>query len=121
MDESTPLKIRNLRYRYAPSTPGWTVNSGSLEVSAGEQLLLTGSSGRGKSTLLYLIAGLLDPTEGSVLVGGTDVHSMRGGTRDLFRGRRIGMIFQTFNLLHGFSAVENVMMALLFSAAPQRE
>ena len=121
MDRSRPLQLDRLRFRYSPTVVGWNVDVNSLSLSSGEHILLSGSSGGGKSTLLYLIAGLLDPVEGRVLVGGTDLHSMRGGTRDLYRGRNIGMIFQTFNLLHGFSAVENVMAALMFSALPGRE
>jgi ABC-type lipoprotein export system ATPase subunit len=92
-----------------------------LVVQAGEHVLLTGGSGRGKSTLLQLIAGLLDPVSGRVVVAGQDVHAMHGAARDLFRGRHIGMIFQTFNLLTGFSAVENVMAAMMFSRIPRRE
>ncbi len=124
MDRSNPLTLNGLRFRYETAeskASGWTVDVANLSLGASEQLLLTGSSGGGKSTLLYLIAGLLDPVEGRVLVGGTDLHSMRGGARDLYRGRNIGMIFQTFNLLHGFSAVENVMAALMFSSLPGRE
>lgn len=49
------------------------------------------------------------------------MHALRGARRDLYRGQRVGMIFQTFNLLNGFSALENVMAALMFSAIPQRE
>jgi len=91
----------------------------SLTVSRGEQVLLTAGSGQGKSTLLSLIAGLMEPTSGRVEVAGTVVHSLHGAGRDLFRGRHIGMIFQTFNLLMGFSAAENVMAALMFSAVPR--
>src|SRR5262249_46865469 len=87
----------------------------------GEQMLLTGGSGRGKSTLLHLIAGLIEPNEGAVAVAGQEVHALAGARRDLFRGRKIGMIFQTFNLLHGFSALEHVMAALMFSEVPARQ
>ena len=84
-------------------------------------MLLTGGSGSGKSTLLQLIAGLMDPGAGKVLISGTDVHALRGAKRDAFRGRSIGMIFQTFNLLLGFTAAENVMAALMFSNVPSTE
>ena len=99
----------------------WTVDVRAFELGAGEQLLLTGPSGCGKSTLLFLIAGLLDPRDGRVLIGGTDIQSMRGGARDRYRGRTIGMLCSTYNLLDGFSAVENVMAALMFSALPGRD
>ena len=93
----------------------------SLSLGPGEQMLLTASSGAGKSTLLQLIAGLLDPMSGTVSVDGQMVHGLRADKRDAFRGRKIGMIFQTFNLLLGFTALENVMAALLFSTIPARE
>ncbi len=114
------LGIRDLKFRYGPSGP-WIVDVPALDLDPGEQMLLTGGSGRGKSTLLNLIAGLMDPVEGRIFVGGTDVHSMHGAARDLHRGRHVGVIFQTFNLLHGFSAVENVMTAMMFSTIPRRE
>lgn len=117
------LAISNLKYRYpgAPDGSPWTVDVASLELAQGEQILLTGGSGTGKSTLLHLIAGLMDPAEGSVSISGQNVHALRGPARDTFRGRTVGMIFQTFNLLHGFSALENVMAAMMFSAIPPRE
>ncbi len=125
MESNPPLKIDALRFRYADHSPergeGWTVDVSHLELTPGQQLLLTAGSGRGKSTLLYLIAGLLEPHEGTVHVAGKSVHALRGHDRDLHRGRSIGMIFQTFNLLHGFSAVENVMAAMMFSTIPPRE
>ncbi len=111
------LTIDNLRFHYDGSTDGWIVNIANLQLARGEQMLLTGSSGRGKSTLLHLIAGLVEPNEGSVTVDGQRIADLHGAKRDLFRGSRIGMIFQTFNLLHGFSAEENVMAALMFSDA----
>jgi ABC-type lipoprotein export system ATPase subunit len=122
------LLIENLLFRYGRPTrdgaargEGWIVGLPSLALERGEQMLLTGRSGQGKSTLLYLIAGLMEPNDGTVLVDGENIHALRGEKRDLFRGRRIGMIFQTFNLLQGFTALENVMAALMFSKIPQRE
>lgn len=119
MSESA-LEIRDLKFKYA-GTGDWVVNVPRLALDRGEQMLLTGGSGRGKSTLLYLIAGLIDPGLGSVLVDGQAINELRGARRDLYRGTRIGMIFQTFNLLHGFSAMENVLAALLFSDVPRGE
>ncbi len=112
------LQISGLTHRYtAGQTP--VIDIAELAVRPGEQLVLTGSSGSGKSTLLHLIAGLMDPAEGSVRIDGTDIHSLHGHARDRFRGRAIGMVFQTHHLLHGFSAEENVMAALMFSDIPR--
>lgn len=117
---SHALAIHALRFRY-PGSADWVVSIPSLELARGEQLLLTAGSGAGKSTLLQLIAGLMDPVEGEVKIDGQALHAMHGAKRDLYRGRHIGMIFQTFNLLHGFSALENVMAALMFSSIPAKE
>jgi len=97
------------------------VNLPSFAMQTGEQVLLTGGSGYGKSTLLQLIAGLLTPTSGTVRIAGQDLFRLSGARRDVFRGREIGMIFQTFNLLSGFSAIENVMLALMVSPLPKNE
>lgn len=121
------LLIRNLKFRYGlrpySSHPGhggdgknaWVLDLPELRLEAGEQMLLTGVSGGGKSSLLYLIAGLMEPAQGTIEVDGQNIHAIAGEKRDLYRGRKIGMIFQTFNLLEGFTAVENVMAALMFS------
>lgn len=127
---TSALRISGLAFQYdgarsdarANGSAGpWMLRIPSLELQAGEQTLLTGGSGSGKSTLLHLIAGLRDPDAGVIAVAGQPIHALKGAARDLFRGRHIGMIFQTFNLLHGFSALENVMVALMFSDIPPKE
>lgn len=116
------LSIRALKFRYPDAdAPGWTVDVGQLDLARGEQVLLTAPSGLGKSTLLHLVAGLLEPDEGEVSIAGTRLHGLHGAARDRFRGSHVGMIFQTFNLLSGFSALENVMAALMFLPIPARE
>lgn len=121
MADHPALSIRDLRFRYSGEGTPWTVEIAQFDLARGEQALLTGGSGSGKSTLLHLVAGLIDPEEGSVRVAGQAVHGLRGAARDLFRGRHVGLIFQTFNLLHGFTALENVLAALMFSAIPAGE
>lgn len=61
----------------------------------------------------------MDPSEGTIVVDGVDIHGLHGHARDRFRGRTIGMVFQTHHLLNGFSAEENVMAALMFSDIPR--
>lgn len=117
---SAALSIRDLRFRYS-GAESFGIQIPALSLAPGEQMLLTGGSGTGKSTLLQIIAGLVDPGAGSVMVAGHSIHSFHGATRDRFRGAHIGMIFQTFNLLLGFSAAENVLAALMFSDLPKAE
>ncbi|MFZ4573310.1 MAG: ABC transporter ATP-binding protein [Phycisphaerales bacterium] len=127
MEHTPALLIEGLSFRYEGTAPdaggasSYSLDIPRFELAKGEQVLLTGGSGSGKSTLLQLIAGLMDPNNGKVLVAGTNVHALHGAKRDAFRGRSIGMIFQTFNLLLGFSAAENVMAALMFSSIPAAE
>lgn len=113
------LAIEGLQFRYGATQGPLVIDIPSLTLAPEEQVLLTGPSGSGKSTLLYLIAGLIDPNRGRVLIAGEDVFARRGHARDRLRGRRIGMVFQTFNLLPGFSAAENIMAALMFSSVPR--
>ncbi len=117
------LRITGLRFAFPDAEPGAapTVDVADLTLNRGEQVLLTAGSGKGKSTLLTIIAGLMEPTSGKVLVAGSDVHALRGASRDAFRGRHIGMVFQTFNLLPGFTARENVLAALMFSGVAAAE
>ncbi len=83
----------------------------SLEIRAGEAVAVMGPSGCGKSTLLNMVAGLDRPTSGSVTVHGEDLGALNEKGLALFRRRRIGMIFQFFNLLDDLSALDNVALA----------
>ena len=85
------------------------------ELSQGEQVALVGSSGCGKTTLLNIISGILTPDEGRVAVSGTDIAQLPEVIRDRFRAEKIGFVFQTFNLLPGFTALENVLLGMTFS------
>ncbi len=86
----------------------------SFEISKGEQVALIGQSGGGKTTLLHLIAGLLVPDTGSIKVAGTDLTRLSEQGRDRLRAAAIGYVFQTFNLLPAFSALENVKLGMTF-------
>ncbi len=121
--KSAALHIQDLKFRYpgASHSAPWVVDVQQLTIKPGEQILLTGASGRGKSTLLQLIAGLMSPDQGFIKIAGQDIGQLSGGRLDRFRGTQIGMIFQTFNLLRGFTAKENVLAALLFSSLPKKE
>ena len=112
------LEIRDLRF----SRPdGFSLRIPELVLEPGQRVLVAGPSGCGKSTLLLLAAGLLDATEGRILIGGDDLVPLAPAARDALRARRIGMVFQTHHLLSGFTARENVSLALLFAGVPPRE
>jgi putative ABC transport system ATP-binding protein len=93
----------------------------SLNVGAGEFVSVMGPSGSGKSTLLSLIAGLDVPSSGRVVVDGQDLAALSEDARSALRLRRIGFVFQSFNLFPTFSAAENVAWPLEFLGASWRE
>jgi len=83
----------------------------NLEVREGEFVAIMGPSGCGKSTLLYVLGGLTPPTSGRVLVDGNDLGEMSDAERTLLRRRKIGFVFQRFNLLPTLSAYANIAIA----------
>ena len=83
-----------------------------LEIEAGESIAILGPSGSGKSTLLALMAGLDRPTEGEVVVDGEPIHALSEDALALLRRRKIGFVFQSFQLLGNLTARENVMLPL---------
>lgn len=85
-----------------------------LTIAAGEQVVLIGRSGGGKSTLLHTIAGITKADGGKVIVNGYDIARLSEAGRDRFRAGTIGYVFQTFNLLGGFTALENVRLGMTF-------
>jgi putative ABC transport system ATP-binding protein len=92
-----------------------------LMLPAGTCTVLRGRSGSGKTTLLNLIAGVTIPSAGTVRVDDTSVFALSEARRDRFRAEQVGYVFQTFNLLSAFSALENVIVAMMFAGAvPKR-
>ena len=85
-----------------------------FELDEGAQVALRGSSGSGKTTFLNLIAGILQADSGHVILVGQEITALSESERDALRARHIGYIFQTFNLLQGYTALENVMLGMMF-------
>lgn len=92
-----------------------------LEVQAGEFISVMGPSGSGKSTLLHLIGGLDQPSSGRICVGGVDLETLDDNALTLLRRRRIGFIFQAFNLFDVLTARENVALPLLIDGLAETE
>jgi len=92
-----------------------------LAVTRGEAVAVVGASGSGKSTLLAILAGLDTPSSGTVELDGTDLFALDEDRRAELRGRTLGFVFQSFQLLPALNALENVMLPLELSNHPQAE
>ncbi len=86
----------------------------SFHMAAGEQSILLGESGGGKTTLLHCIAGIMAPTSGSIVLDNLELTRLSESGRDRVRAAKIGYVFQSFNLLAGFTALENVRLGMTF-------
>ncbi len=85
-----------------------------FKLDAGEQMVLVGRSGSGKTTLLHIIAGITRADSGKVVINGIDIVPLHEAGRDRFRAHHLGYVFQTFNLLPAFTALENVILGMTF-------
>lgn len=106
------VNVQNCRRKLGPGVEFYCE---SFQAEAGERVALWGPSGCGKSTLLNLVSGLLRPDEGTVEVAGKQVHKLSQGGLDRYRSEHIGFVFQTFNLLTPFTALQNVLLGMRFS------
>ena len=116
------LSISALRKSYLSPDGGRTVvvDVPAFSLEAGQQLALRGESGSGKTTFLHLIAGILAPDAGRIVLEGRDLATLGEAARDRARAETIGYIFQTFNLLQGHTALENVELGMAFGRGVNR-
>ena len=91
-----------------------------FSIAAGEQVALRGESGSGKTTFLNLIAGILAADGGRVSIDGADMTALSEPRRDRMRAEKLGYIFQTFNLLQGYTVLENVLLGMSFGPGADR-
>ena len=102
------ISTKNLRFSY---TKDQEFIFPDLYCEAGSTLLITGDSGKGKTTYLHLLAGLLQPTSGEILIDNTDLVSLSEKTTDKFRGKNIGVVFQKSYFIAALTVLENLQMS----------
>jgi putative ABC transport system ATP-binding protein len=116
------IELKNVSKKYQRGTQEvHAVRDVSLSIKKGEFLSVMGASGSGKSTLLNLIGGLDQPTSGEIFIDGRPLHGISDYELTLIRRRRVGFIFQFFNLLPILTAAENVSLPLLLEGTPYPE
>lgn len=106
------FESRNIEYKHSGQQK---LSFPDIVLEAGESLLVLGKSGSGKTTLLNMLAGLLKPKVGEIMLSGTRLTSLNGQALDLFRGKEIGIVFQKPHLLAALSVKENLQMAHFLS------
>ena len=122
LDASPIIRMQGIRKVYDTGKVTVEALKGiDLDVARGEFLAIVGPSGSGKSTLMNLVGCLDTPTEGTYAIGGEDVAGMSRDQLASVRNRRLGFVFQSFNLLPQISALENVEMPMLFGGVPAKK
>jgi putative ABC transport system ATP-binding protein len=116
------IKLENITKTYPMGKRELTVLCGvNLDIAAGELVAIMGPSGSGKSTMLHVMGCLDKPTSGSYALDGKEVSRLSGGELAHIRGRKIGFIFQTFNLLPRLSALANVELGMRYVGGSNRK
>ncbi|MGA2609266.1 MAG: ABC transporter ATP-binding protein [Terriglobia bacterium] len=115
------IRLTDVSKNYGSNRKVRALRDVDLHVAPGERVALMGPSGSGKSTLLNLICGLDEPTTGTVTVAGAVLSELSDDARTRMRREKIGMIFQTFNLLPTLTALENVALPLRLQGIAKRE
>ena len=116
------IRLENVRKIYkVGDSPVNALDGVDLTVSRGDYLAIMGPSGSGKSTMMNILGCLDTPTEGRYFLGGTDVSRLDDLGLSQVRGRQIGFVFQSFNLLPRYNALENVALPLQYAGVPKAE
>ncbi len=110
------LEINNLKVGYDGTT---VMELPQLSLSSGEHCLILGASGSGKTTILSTISGLLAPIDGEIVLDGYSYKDLHGSAMDEFRGRHIGIIYQTLHMVSALTVLENLLLAQYAAGLPQ--
>ena len=122
MSYDTVIELRNLlRYYQMGNENVKALDGVNLNIGRGEYVSIVGPSGSGKTTLFNLIGGLDKPTDGNVFIDGVDISQLDAYELAWLRCRKIGYIFQSFNLIQVLTAVENVALPTVFAGTPTNE
>ena len=116
------IRLKNVTKTYRMGNVDVNAVKGvSLDISQGEFVAVTGPSGSGKSTLMNMIGCLDYPTKGNIYLDGQDISTLEESDLAQIRGKKIGFVFQTFNLIPILSAVENVSLPMIFQGVPKEK
>ncbi len=115
------IQLENVSRHYGSGKVVHALNNVSLKIARGERVAVMGPSGSGKSTLLNLICGLDEPSSGAVNIDGVNIASLDDDARTRLRREKIGMVFQTFNLLSTLTALENISLPLRLQGVSRRD
>lgn len=116
------IEVKNVSKTYQMGKEVVTaLNNVTVKINDGEFVAIVGPSGSGKSTLMHLVGGLDTPTSGSVFVDGKDISKFKDKEMSKYRNQTIGFVFQAFNLENTQTALENVMMPLIFAGMSSKE
>lgn len=117
------IEVKNLEKKYFIDTPNelHVLNNVNLKIQDGEFVALVGASGSGKSTFMNIVGALDNPTSGEYSIDGVSIHSMTQNELSDIRGKKIGFIFQSFNLMGRSSALKNVELPMLYAGVPAKE
>jgi ABC-type lipoprotein export system ATPase subunit len=121
-NDNIVLKIKGLTKSYSSpdGTTKQVVAVESFSMVAGAQIGMKGQSGSGKTTFLNLIAGIVKPDAGSIILNGAELTTLSESKRDRLRATTLGCVYQSFNLLQGYTCLENVLLAMAFGAGRDR-
>lgn len=112
------IKTKDLAFSYQGKV---NFNFPDIQIENGETLLITGGSGKGKTTLLHLLGGLLRPKKGTILIDETSIATISDKKLDQFRGKNIGLVLQQSHFVEAFSVLENISMASWLATGKKSE
>jgi putative ABC transport system ATP-binding protein len=112
------IKLENIEKYYGDN---WVLRGIGLEIKRGAFVSITGSSGSGKSTLLNLIGGMDRPDKGNIVINGENISTYTDDQLTLYRRKKVGFVFQFFNLLPNITVFENIVMPLLLNGTEEKE